>query len=309
MITLPPQLIKKAVVGKSTIRYGDIPPTKTSDENTAILFIAGQKSPLERFFALSEYFSQYYRTYNYEIPGFGVAKRNPASPATIQTLSDEIGEFIEKVITEPKVIIVAGSVAFWFATQALLDNKNIQQRVVKLISLFGMLGKDTFTISPIKKSIVLATCNLAKTRIMTNLVESLLRNDRIVRWYSKHLIRKRHLSHLPIETQREFEEFEIFLIKTGDWGIHFSTLSQYLTKNIERTKHISTPLLALYTQNDEYFPLENQKRMFAQVYTDITWVKMESKRHAPLIVKDYKEYRDIVPETTITEFLTRSGTV
>jgi len=303
MIELPTHLVKEAIVGKSVVRYGDLPAKKPLRTDTAILFMAGQKSPLERFWPFSEYFSQFYHTYNYEIPGMGVARRNPEAPATIKALSDEVGEFMSKVITEPNIIIFAGSAAFWFATQAVLENPTLQRRVNKVVSLFGLLGKDTFGFNPLKRALLLGVCNVMRTRPAARLANWLLRHDWFINPLSNHLIRKRHLAHLDPQSQKEYEDFEKFLLKLGDLQIHFSTVAQYMTSEVVTTQKLTIPLLSLYTRNDQFFPIERQKLTFERVYKNIDWVEIPAKRHAPLIVKDWREYRDVVPEKQILSFL------
>lgn len=303
MITLPAKLIKNVTVGRSVARYGDLPCPNTKNPDTAILFMTGQKSPLERFWPMSQYMAQFYHTYNYEIPGMGVAKRNPESPATISTLSDEVGEFMKKVITEKNIILVAGSVGFWFSTEAIQTNPDLQRRVKKVIALAGMLGKETFGFSPIRRNFYLLGCSIAKRNSIVRATEWFLQQKWFIDAYSKVLIKRRHLSHLDPPTQKEYEEFEKFLLRSGDWKIHFSTVAQYLTTSPRFTTRLNIPLLALYSPKDQFFPRENQQRMFSSVYPDITWVEINTKNHAPLIVKNWREYSKLIPEEKIISFL------
>lgn len=303
MISLPPEFIKKAKVLGSNVRYADLKPEISKDPDTAIVFLAGQKSPLERFFPFSEYFAQFYRTYNYEIPGMGLQSRAPDNPATIHNMSLELAEFIKNVVEEKKIIIVAGSVGFWFTTEALLHTKEIRKRVVKIIALVGLLGRKTFGFSGVKRRILLTICKLFQTKTANKLITKFLKNDRLVRIYAKHLIKKRHLSHLPETLQKEYEAFEIFLLQIGDWRIHFSTIEQYLTTDVSSNEKIDIPLFSLFTPHDQFFPVENQRRTFAETYTDVVWEPIHLKQHAPLIVKDYHEYKDIIPEEKILAFL------
>ncbi len=303
MIQLPAHLVKETLIGKSIVRYGDIPAKKPLRTDTAILFVAGQKSPLERFFPFSEYFSQFYHTYNYEIPGMGVARRNPESPATIQELSREIEEFMSKTITEPNIIIFAGSAGFWFTTKAILDNEQLQKRVKKVVALFGLLGKDTFGFSRPRKAMLIALCKIMKTKPAVKFANWLLSHDWFINSYAELLIRRRHLGNLDPETQKEYLEFEKFLLKLGDWEIHFSTVEQYLTSDIQSDIKLEIPLLALYTPNDQFFPLEKQRLTFPRIFTKIEWVEIESKRHAPLIVKSWEDYRQVIPEKKLNEYL------
>lgn len=303
MITLPEQLIKKVKILGNTVRYSDIPAKKSLNEDTAIFFIAGQKSPLERFFPMSEYFAQFYRTYGYEIPGMGLEKRNPKSEATINELSEEIAVFLNTVVKEKNIIVIAASAGFWFTTQALLTNPHIKNRVKKIIAVVGMLGKNTFGFSLIKKAFILAMCKAATSKPGMKLIDWLLSKEKLVALYAKHMIRKRHLSHLPADVQKEYEEFEKFLLKIGDWKIHFSTVAQYLTTDVTADSKIEIPMLAFYSAKDQFFPLENQKKTFQTVYTSIEWEQIILKGHAPLVVKDFNDYKNVIPEQKILDFL------
>ncbi|MCC7304417.1 alpha/beta hydrolase [bacterium] len=302
MIELPKELIKEVQILSSTVRYSDIPSKNSLDKNTAIFFIAGQKSPLERFFPMSEYFAQFYHTYGYEIPGMGVAKRNPGAPATIKSLGDEIAVFLDTVVKEKNIIIVAASAGFWFTTEALLASSKVQKRVQKIISVVGLLGKDTFGFSKLKKLFILAFCKVIVTDPGSKFVNWALSKELLVSIYTKYMIKKRHLSHLPVETQQEFVEFEKFLLHSGDWKIHFSTVAQYLTKFGPSGK-LTIPMLAFYSPHDQFFPLKNQQKMFSQVYTSIEWEKITLKGHAPLVVKDFKDYKKVFSEERILGFL------
>lgn len=303
MIQLPKDQIKEAHILQSTVRYADLLPTKSRKKDTAVVFLAGQKSPLERFFPFSQYFAQFYHTYGYEIPGMGVQKRAPNSPATIKTMSQELAVFIQEIVQEPNVIVVAGSVGFWFTTEALLSEQKLRNKVKKIVSLVGVLGQSTFGFSAIKRKIILRFCKLITTARAQKIVQTLLEHDRFLNFYVKWLIRRRHLSHLEETEQQEFEEFERFLLKTSDWKIHFSTVAQYLTTDISSDEKLDIPLLSLYTSHDEYFPFENQKRNFEKTYSDITWIPIPLTRHAPLVVKDFHDYQEIIPESKIFEFL------
>ncbi len=303
MISLPNGLEKRTTILENIVRYVDIPAKVATKNDTAVIFIAGQKSPLERFFPLAEYFSQFYHTYGYEIPGMGIIKRNPETPPTISAISKEVGEFILKKVSEKNVIVVAASAGFWFTTQALLDEPQLQKRVVKIISIVGMLGKDTFGFSAIKKAFILFVCKINSTKLADKVITWLLKRDRLINTYSKYLIRRRHLGHLPSDIQQEYEDFEKFLLKTGDWKIHFSTVSQYLSTPTPTTKKLNIPILALYSATDQFFPLERQRQVFERVYSQIEWDTIKLKGHAPLVVKDYREYQDVVPEERIKEFL------
>lgn len=303
MIELPKDKIKEVRVLKSTVRYADLPASISRTPDTAVVFLAGQKSPLERFFPFSQYFAQHYHTYGYEIPGMGVQKRAPESPATIATMSAELATFIRDVVTEPKVIVVAGSVGFWFTTEALLNDKTLRHKIVKVIALVGVLGQSTFGFSALKKKAILGFCKIIIKPTAQKLVQSLLENDRFLNFYVKWLIRRRHLSHLQETERQEFEEFERFLLKTSDWKIHFSTVAQYLTTDLSSSEKLTIPLLSLYASHDEYFPFEKQKRNFENTYTDITWMPIPLARHAPLVVKDFHDYKNLIPEEQIFEFL------
>lgn len=303
MIQIPSELIKEVPIKKSVVRYADIPSLNSVDPDTAIFFIAGQKSPLERFFPMAEYFAQYYRTYAYEIPGMGIHLRNPESPATIKSLSTEIAEFINNIIEEENVLIIAASAGFWFSTQALLLEESLTKKVKKIVSIVGMLGKDTFGFSRTKRALVLALCNASLSKVGSKMIDWLLSKEPFIDFYSRLLVKSRKLGSMPTENMHENLEFEKFLLRLSNWNIHFSTVAQYLTTETPTGKFLEIPVFALYSAKDQFFPYANQKKTFEKVYTSIEWDQIHLKAHSPLVVKSFSEYKDVIPEERILEFL------
>jgi pimeloyl-ACP methyl ester carboxylesterase len=277
---------------------------KEGDGDTAILFIGGVMSPLWRYEAIISYFAEHYTTYGYEVSGLGDTKRVHPPKPTIAVLSDETAQFIREKITEPNIIIVAGSVGFWVISSMLLRNIDMQEKIKKIVSLVGIVGADTFTFSKPVKVLGRTISAIGRTWGAQRLIALLLSSERILTAYARTIMKKnRPIQGMTPAELQECEEQEKRLVRETDWHSYFTNVHEVFTANLFAEEKLTIPVYAVHGTHDQYFSLDTQKMTFSRIYSTVMWEPIALQTHSPSAVKDISTFRKLFDEEKLLRFL------
>lgn len=273
--------------------------------DVSLVFIGGQQSPLERLYSASEYFASFGKTYTYEVLGLGARVRQSFETATNAQIGREIALFLKQEVREKNIILIAASGGMFNISELLQHDEAIRFRVVGVVSIVGIVSKDTIGLPPWLRSLALGVLNVLLHRRVTTLITRWFRNNTRAEIAAKVFLNIKGIGHLDKEQKDLYLRFLVYMWQHQDWATNMFTLKQYITSSIPPIPRLSTPLLSMYSKNDEYFSFSSQKRDIESVYSDVQWIPLENIGHAPIYEPNPLAYESVAPRDAVITFFNR----
>lgn len=271
-----------------------------SGQTREILVVYGHHSSLERWWGLAQAFNRYGAIIMPDLPGFGGMDSfyKIGRAATLDNYADYLASIVKLRYKRRRVTLVGISFGFLVVTRMLQRYPELSKRVDVLISAVGFMHYDDFRFTPIRH----------KTYVLLSRAVSLPPIDIVFRVaaLNKYVLKSAyaHTHNAKVKFAQAggdrtlfdaMMRMEIKLWHANHVRTHFKTTVEMLTVD-NCTDKVDLPVWHIYTENDNYFDNSVVEQRMRVVFSDYFPAQMKSNSHAPSVIADKHESKQLIPK-------------
>jgi len=235
-----------------------------------LLFIHGHRSDALRWQYLIRKLGEKKTVFAPDLPGFGLSQELPVFHR-LENYLPYLLEIVKQLKLE-NFTLVGASMGAVLATSL---TREIPEKIKKLI-LFGPVYDKTSLKIP-KKKLVLALLVLSvfsRSSFLYRLFNRFIKSDRLFKTFLKINFPKE--ARVPEILDYEVRQWRVMSIKV--WA---QTLYSLLTLSLKDQKEISTPILLIFPENDQYLDIPKTIASFKTIFPQNEIIYLKNLIHVP----------------------------
>ena len=299
MFSHPRATTRPLAVGQLRGRQLQFEAEAEADRQRLILLIYGQHASLERIFGVAEYLSRYGRVIVPDLPGFGgmTPLQAAGQPPSLDNYAKYLGRFIDQEIKPDRPVIVIGmSFGFWVITRLLQLEPGRAGRFPIVVSLVGFASGQALKFSWFKRTSFRLGLLAVHRRPGAWLFRRICLSPWVLRLaYARTPFWRSKLAAGQSADRRTLIDFEVRLWQLNDTLTWAVTARQMINGNLFGWPKVTTPLLHIATDQDQYVDPDQNRIDLAVVYSKVETVTVAAPAHAPPVIAGADQVAEIVP--------------
>ncbi|MCE7936696.1 hypothetical protein DYH10_02825 [Candidatus Saccharibacteria bacterium CPR2] len=301
--TMPPIPVEIPENELSIVKIGGYKTRKLflkSSKKKKYLIVYGHHSNIERIYSLAVYLNKYGSVTAVDLPGHAGISMKWQNPNF-----NNYADYLKKCITglyqeKDSVNIVTMSYGFIIVTTMLQICPDLQQRISKVISLGSFTSDKQLNFSPLRKNVFRILCWLFSRNTISWLIEKLIiKNNKRLRQIIEFSMRRSPKTKGAGKSEfNKIVDMEMNLWSQSDFKTHYKTTLKMLKFSLPNKK-ISTSLVNLYSENDQYIVPKKSISAIDTIYQNAVHLPVGLSSHAPSLVASSKEIDDFMPDELI----------
>jgi pimeloyl-ACP methyl ester carboxylesterase len=228
-----------------------------------VLCLHGAFSSLHTWNSWTKELMPHYRVLRYDLPGFGLTGAIPEKNYSIEHHLSYMDDFLD-VLGIEKCHIVGNSLGGWLAWEYAIARPSRVAKMI-LIDAAGFLDANSIP----------APFTLARLPFADRIVKTVIQRD-----FLEIFLRQVYCDQSKI-TERLIDRYYDLFTREGNQEAFFLLVNQRLKENTRRLRHIDTPTLIMWGEEDEWIPVANADR-FLQLIPDSEGIIYENVGHLPM---------------------------
>lgn len=294
----PADYIVPLNIGGLQGRMLKLPPSGKGQRH--LLFIYGHHSTLERWWGLTEVFSDFGEVIAPDLPGFGGMESfyKVNQKPTIDNMADYLAAFVKwRYKRQKKITLIGMSFGFVVITRMLQRFPELTTKVDMLISIVGFAHKDDFLFSPARHRTYSICSGILARRVPAFVFRYVALNPTILRsvYARTYNAKKKFAAALSQEDTRRMMDVEVVLWHKNDVRTHWMTTHEML--NLDNCKdRIDLPVWHVSTSNDHFFNHAVVEQHMRVIFNDFHAAETITTSHAPSVIADAEAAAPLIPK-------------
>ncbi|HSX28603.1 MAG TPA: alpha/beta hydrolase [Candidatus Saccharimonadales bacterium] len=306
---IPAQFLARTHIQGLSGRVLELPASAAHADRLPALLIYGHHSSLERMYSLAQAVNEHAPVVLPDMPGFGgmPSLTTIGKKPNTDGLADYLAAFVRQRFPDGQRFVVGGmSLGFVVVVRMLQRHPELLPQVAHLFSLVGFVHYNDFNIAPRKRRFFVRVARTMARRPTAKAFDNLiLRKPFIATTYNLRARSHPKMKGYTWTERQNLIDFEVILWKTNEVRTYFTTMAEML--NIDLTAQpLPLPVEHVAVSTDQYFDnhkvVEHLKQMFTSVH--IHYANMPN--HAPTVVEDVADARQMIPNSLWHIFANKS---